>query len=300
MRDSRVADDVDEGGVIWCAGPGEAAPPPNTRCNRDDVFVFVHGSGVDPFQNASLRPVWVHSGGSVRDRTPCFVAFLWRKGPASVLAYAEDRQLIPAAARALATFLTELVQRSAAARVRVAAHSLGVQVALEAGWLLEPSVMRRIDEVLFLQGDVQEDTFMVLVPRWARYARAVTVLGNSGDTVLRLAQAAHGTGRLGQFTPRFRRRIRAAGCLGNRIAFLDASRLDGLPGYGHGYWGSVAIVDRILWGLGARPRGDDCFEPLVQRRRPPWSPAHGSSKRALHSEPSMRCAADAKAMRCTH
>ena len=230
-----------------------------------DLFVFIHGYNVS-FDKAARRVAQIaydlNFGG-----TPVLYSWPSRDGTASYMA---DEASARISARRLRVFLEALVERSAANRIHLIAHSMGNRVLLDA---LEQIVLRRdqrqplqlFDQIILAAPDVDIDLFTELVPDIEVTAKRVTLYASENDQALNLSTKLHGgVPRAGLAGPHI---VTVAGV--DTVDMSDVST----NFLGHSYYGdSEAVISDILtlfWR--GMPPPDRCgMDPQSKQEQTYW------------------------------
>jgi len=209
------------------------------------VTMYIHGSKVN-FEHVCL---WSGELYHFLARSGAVVAFAWPTGQ-SLLTYGSDVARGRESGAALARLL-DILSHTKAERVDIVAYSAGARVLAgglvalrEANGSLDEAALQqrfRIDDVIFAASDISVKRFATeLLPKLYDLPRSIQVTISSHDDVLALANAFHGSSRLGRPNVNELDEATRADIRGREkvivvdTTFHESERAFAIPG--HGYW----------------------------------------------------------------
>lgn len=160
------------------------------------AFIFIHGYNVS-FEDAARRTGQMAYDLGF-DGAPVFYSWPSQGG---VARYTVDENNIEWSTPHLQAFLTDFLQKTAAAKVYLIGHSMGNRgLARAVAGLIEtrPELARRIAEIILTAPDIDADVFQQeIAPRLTAARHPVTLYASSEDLALAASQLVHGYRRAG-------------------------------------------------------------------------------------------------------
>jgi esterase/lipase superfamily enzyme/outer membrane murein-binding lipoprotein Lpp len=164
------------------------------RAKDGDIVVFIHGYNVT-FRDAARRTAQLANDLNHRMKTKLVPLFFSWPSYGATLAYTKDEDNVQPAARHLAAFLADLVQRVGPdKKIHIIAHSMGNRVlchALELVRAANKIPEKRFQHIVLAAPDVYRRDFDGLVDAITKSASRVTLYASKNDLAIRASYYFH-------------------------------------------------------------------------------------------------------------
>lgn len=171
-----------------------------TNAGGSQALVFIHGFNVS-FEEAAIRAAQI----GYDLKVPGATAFFSWPSRGEVAAYPADEASIEASERAIADFLVEFAERSAAGTIHVIAHSMGNRGFLRALQRIAADADARskvkFGQIFLAAPDIDRDLFTDLAHLYGRFAQRTTLYASARDLPVHLSAKLHDAPRAGYFRP---------------------------------------------------------------------------------------------------